>query len=200
MTQTLKHILTLFARGLESASVSDAVFGEALKCVSRLLPVAKPSPPGYSAASPPSASSPVKRPEKPPGVPLSMLDDVMDRVVARAVRPCQPPRTEDEERRVKDSVEKVFASAPAWGEKFAYHRKKAAAAAAVVAAVKATAAPVPKAVAKGAVGGGSKEEGVGRDNRPPRPSRSVSIRGPKRRAGDTGEAQGVSVAKKRSRG
>lgn len=188
--------MTLFARGLESASVSDAVFGEVLKCVSRLLPVAKPSAPGFSAASPPSASSPVKRSEKPQGVPLSMLDDVMDRVVARAVRPCQPPRTEDEERRVKDSIEKVFASAPAWGDKFAYQKKKAAAAAVAVAAAKAIVAPVPKVVARGGVEGGSKEEEVGRD-RPPRPSRSVSIRGPKRRAGDTGEDQGV---KKRSRG
>lgn len=173
------------------------MFGESLKCVSRLLPVANPSAPGYSAASPPSASSPVKRPEKPPGVPLSVLDDVMDRVVARAVRLCQPPRTEDEERRVKDAIEKVFASAPAWGERFAYEKKKAAAAAA--AAAKATVAPVPKAVPRGGLGGGSKEEGVGRD-KPPRPSRSVSIRGPKRRAGEAEESQGVSVARKRSRG
>ena len=129
MTKTLKAILTLFSRGLESAAVSDAVFGETLKCVTKLLPLATlpeadvPSPAQQGGIG------------KPPRVPLAALAELMEKAVARAARPSRTLKSEAENRGVSDALERVFAKAPSsWRETFSIEAAAAATAATVGAA------------------------------------------------------------------
>lgn len=180
LKQTLKAILELFSRGLESAAVSDAVFSKALELVANLLPVA-------------SAASAATTGHGNDGVPRSALEDIVDKAAGRAAN--QQPTTRKivafsgaaardglQEQRVKDLFGRVFVKAPEWRSKLT---------------------PPPPAEKSLAGNGGG---GRGTGGRPPRPVGRISIKGPvKRRLSEEGTggrdgSRGARAVRKRARG
>lgn len=188
--QTLLLILKLFSTGLESAAVSDAVFFKALDLVANLLPLASPPPPPASSA--PGATVKEKPPPSGSGagavlIPRSALEDVVNQAAVRATRPPRRPRTEAEEERIKEAFAAVFArSPPGWADKLAEcaarHAEKAS-----------RKAPPPSE--GGDDGGGERvgdgEAGSAGAGAGGRPSRSISIKGPKRERDEAGGGGGA---------
>ena len=141
-------------RGLESATVSDAVFSKALSLVANLLQLASrsspaPEPSSSSAVGVAAKPVPAKRVGgKPIGIPRAALEELVDKAAARAVRPPRKPRTEAEEERVKGEFERVFSLAPEWKNKLHEKRKEAAAATAAAAEKRKEAAIAAAAAAR----------------------------------------------------
>ncbi|CAB1114459.1 unnamed protein product [Ectocarpus sp. CCAP 1310/34] len=180
--ETLLLVLELFSTGLELALVTDAVFIKALELVAGLLPLASPPPPpAVDTAAAAVASGGDKSKPKPsaPGkgavtalLPRSALEDVVNQAAARAARPPRRPLSQAEELRAKEAFAKVLAkSPPGWANKVSEYRAKLA--------EKSRKGGGGKVVGDGGggKGGGGGDGGSGSAGRPSRP---ISIKGPKR--------------------
>ncbi|CAN0072455.1 unnamed protein product [Ectocarpus sp. 12 AP-2014] len=187
-SETLLLVLEVFSTGLELALVTDAVFFKALELVAGLLPLASPPlPPAVDTAAAAVASGGDKSKPKPsaPGkgalpalLPRSALEDVVNQAAARAARPPRRPLSEAEELRAKEAFAKVFAkSPPEWANKVSEYRAKLA--------EKSRKGGGGKGVGGGGggKGGGGGDGGSGSTGRPSRP---ISIKGPKRGRQETG--------------